>query len=373
MRDLEVGASGDLGGGLASGRVAIEVRRDDLSQARIVRSVVPDPGDGQVLLEIERFALSANNITYARLGDRIGYWRFFPAAPGWGCVPVWGIARVIDSRRTEMPVGRIASGLFPMASHVLMSPGRVGRGGFDENSDHRRDLPRLYNVYRWTTGGGHEQDLRLVLQPSFWLSFLLADFLAAQNFFEAGLVVLSSASSKSALGLAFLLQCSHVRTVGLTSDSRTEEVGGLGLYDRVLSYDAIGTLGSEPEPTVFIDLAGSPAIRDAVHTHVGSRLRHSALAGTTHGQADPHALAPGPAPQPFFVPDYLRARAGQTGMEVIAARFDDALAEFGRSSESWLRLEYVQGPDRVLAAYHRTLAGDVPVSAALICSMQYVS
>jgi hypothetical protein len=374
MSGLDIASNADPAGadGPADASVGIEVRRDDLSQARVVRSPIPEPADGQIVLEIERFALSANNITYARLGDAIGYWRFYPAAPGWGCVPVWGVGRVIGSRRADVPVGRVASGLFPMGSHVLMSPGRVSSGGFDEDAEHRRELPRLYNVYRWTTQTGHEQDLRLVLQPTLWLSFLLEDFLTAENFFGAGLVVISSASSKSALGLAFLLKRRQVRTVGLTAGLRVEEIGALGLYDQVLSYEAIDAMGSEPEPAVFVDLAGSHAIRDAVHAQVGSRLRHSALAGTTHGPADPGAFAPGPAgpvPQPFFVPDYLRARARQAGMDVLAARFDDALAEFARASESWLRLQYIQGSDQVRAAYQRTLAGSVPVSAAQICSL----
>jgi hypothetical protein len=370
MSDPNVGTLADPGLGRASAGVGIEVRRDDLSQARIVRPAVPEPAAGQVVLEIERFALSTNNITYARLGDTIGYWRFYPAAPGWGCVPVWGTGRVIGSRRAEIAVGRTVSGLFPMASHVLMSPGRVSGGGFDEDGAHRRDLPRLYNVYRWTTESGPEHDLRLVLQPSFWLSFLLEDFLSARNYFGAGVVVISSASSKVALGLAFLLRRSPVTTVGLTAGPRVNEVGGLGLYDQVASYDAVG--GLSREPAAFIDLTGNPAVLTAVHARLGRHLRHSAVAGTTHGSADPRAVTSelvGPVPQLFFVPDYLRTRARELGMDVLAARFDDALSEFARSSQNWLQVRYATGADEVLEAYERTLAGRVPVSAALICSL----
>jgi hypothetical protein len=350
--------------------VRVEVRRDDPSQARIVRPAVPEPADGQVVLEVERFALSANNITYARLGDTIGYWRFYPAAPGWGCVPAWGIGRVIGSGRAEIAVGRTVSGLFPMASHVVLSPGRVGQGGFDEDAAHRRDLPRLYNVYRWTTETGHDQSLRLVLQPSLWLSFLLQDFLSARSYFDAGLVVISSASSKVALGLAFLLQRGQVRTIGLTAAARVPELRELELFDQVVGYDAIGSLARGP--AVFVDLTGNPAVLTAVHDHFGSQLGHSALAGTTHGSADPQAVAAGlagPVPQLFFVPDYLLGRASELGMDVLAGRFDDALGEFARWSRGWLQVQHVTGTDAVLEAYQRTLAGGVPVSAALICSL----
>jgi uncharacterized protein DUF2855 len=405
MNDQRVGqapspaatARRDSGG--RQGGVRIEVLREDVHQARAVAEPAPEPAEHQATLRIERFALSATNITYARLGDAIGYWQFYPAAPGWGCVPAWGIGRVTGSRTADVPVGSIASGLFPMASHVLMSPGRVSRSGFDEHARHRRELPRLYNVYRWVTETGLSQDQRLVLQPSFWLSFLLADYLRARDWFEADVVLISSASSKAAMGLAFLLRGS-VRTVGLTSAARVRELGGLGLFDQVVGYDAAGSLARDP--AVFLDLAGSTAIRDAVHDRLGGQLRHNVLAGTTHGPVDLDGVAPGPGgpvtadpgppgpgppgpgppgpgppgPGPgsrgqhfFFVPDYLRARARELGMDVLAPRFDDALAAFARHSESWLRLQYVHGADEVLAAYQRILGGSAPMSTALICSL----
>jgi hypothetical protein len=321
--------------------VRIEVRRDDLHDARAVDLDLPGLADGQVRLRVDRFALSANNATYARLGDSIGYWRFYPAAPGWGCVPAWGIAEVTESRCAGVPAGRLASGLLPMASQVVMSPGRVSSGGFDESAAHRRDLPRLYNVYRFVTQAGRDQDMRMVLQPSFWLSFLLADFLDANGCFGASAVVISSASSKSALGLGFLLR-GRLRTVGLTATSRKRDVADLGLYDEVLSYDDIGSLAVEP--AALIDLTGSTQILAAVHERLGSRLLHSSLAGTTHGTVT-HGEGgqelrglPGPHPQLFFVPDYLRARARESGMDVVAARFDAALAHFGQWSAPWLGL-----------------------------------
>jgi len=58
--------------------------------------------NGQARLRIERFALTANNVTYAASGFAIGYWKFFPTTEdGWGLVPVWGFAEVVEMwRRT---------------------------------------------------------------------------------------------------------------------------------------------------------------------------------------------------------------------------------------------------------------------------------
>ncbi|MBY0423108.1 MAG: DUF2855 family protein, partial [Parvularculaceae bacterium] len=96
----------------------IEARRDDLAKTRIVRAEVPDAAPGGIVLEIENFALTANNITYGVVGDQIGYWRFFPSTEeGWGIIPVWGIARVVATRSSEIGLGERLYGYFPMASH----------------------------------------------------------------------------------------------------------------------------------------------------------------------------------------------------------------------------------------------------------------
>ena len=71
------------------------------------QDVAPPPlADGEVRLVIERFALTANNITYAVFGEMMKYWDFFPAAEGFGRVPVWGFARVEASNHPGVAVGQ---------------------------------------------------------------------------------------------------------------------------------------------------------------------------------------------------------------------------------------------------------------------------
>ena len=41
--------------------------------------------------------VTANNVTYAVAGDSFKYWDFFPAPEGFGIVPMWGHARVIEN------------------------------------------------------------------------------------------------------------------------------------------------------------------------------------------------------------------------------------------------------------------------------------
>ena len=59
------------------------VRRDQWRQHRVTTGPVPMPqAPGQVCFRIDRFALTSNNITYALIGDMLGYWTFFPAGGG---------------------------------------------------------------------------------------------------------------------------------------------------------------------------------------------------------------------------------------------------------------------------------------------------
>ena len=65
----------------------------------------PALADGEVLARIDKFALTANNVSYALSGDMIGYWKFFPVEEPWGIVPVWGFAEVVESRCEAVKVG----------------------------------------------------------------------------------------------------------------------------------------------------------------------------------------------------------------------------------------------------------------------------
>ncbi|MFT7368457.1 MAG: hypothetical protein ACI927_001665, partial [Oceanospirillaceae bacterium] len=81
------------------------VNREDLRISRQVISTIPAIVEGQVLVAIDKFGLTANNVSYGVAGDSIGYWGYYPAEDGWGKIPVWGCASVIESSCAEVPVG----------------------------------------------------------------------------------------------------------------------------------------------------------------------------------------------------------------------------------------------------------------------------
>ncbi|MEM1124445.1 MAG: DUF2855 family protein, partial [Bacteroidota bacterium] len=116
-------------------------------------------GKGEVLVKVDKFAYTANNITYAVAGDMLGYWQFFPAmgekSEGYGVIPVWGFADVVESKAAGIPVGDRLFGYFPPASHLKMKPIRISDGRFVDGMEHRSQLPAGYNLYRRVNAEKH--------------------------------------------------------------------------------------------------------------------------------------------------------------------------------------------------------------------------
>jgi hypothetical protein len=83
----------------------LAVGQHDLSRTALFEGAAPEIGAGEALLRIDRVGLTANNVTYAVLGESFRYWDFFPAEHGWGLVPLWGFADVVGSAADGVAVG----------------------------------------------------------------------------------------------------------------------------------------------------------------------------------------------------------------------------------------------------------------------------
>jgi hypothetical protein len=355
------------------------VAKNDLRRRRWEEGGAADAeslAPGQLLVEVTRFGLTANNITYARLGEEISYWRFFPALEGWGYIPVWGIGAVVGSRHPEIRQGERVYGYFPMATHLVMHPDAVRGVRFVDGTAHRCDLPPVYNEYvlidRDRTYDHAHRDAHLVLRPLFSLSFFCAEFLKEERFFGARQILISSASSKSALGLAFLLaraRLSNVEIVGLTSPANADFVAQRGVYDRVVSYETVRSLADKP--AVLVDIAGNAPLVGSVHRHLRGSLRHSARVGFTHwdafGEADPSL--PGPAPKLFFTPDHILKVRKQWGVDALATRLSEAWQGFLGFVNPWLAIEHSAGKAGVERAYREVLEGSSPPEKANVLSI----
>jgi hypothetical protein len=347
----------------------LEVRRDDLRTHRIVDEPAPVAGDGQVVLHVDHAALTANNVTYAALGEVMGYWRFFPADDGWGRVPVWGFADVESSAVDGIADGERVYGYFPMGTHLVVTPGRTTPNGFVDATEHRAALPPVYNQYTRFADrlGEHDEQVHAVLRPLFTTSFLIDDWLAGEDLFGASSVVVASASSKTALALAASLSANRdVEVVGLTSNRNAAFVERVGYYDRVVTYDDVASL-DPTSPTVLVDMGGDAGVLAAVHGHLGDALRHSCRVGATHWeQMSFVAGVPGPQPVVFFAPDQVQRRLAEWGPAGFEERVGAAWDVFTASAAAWLQLDVRRGPEAVADAFDDVLEGRVPPDHAVI-------
>ncbi|MBR0723436.1 DUF2855 family protein [Bradyrhizobium manausense] len=343
------------------------VARNDLEQCKLIETTLPDaaalPADA-LLVKVDRFAFTANNITYAVMGDELKYWQIFPAPQGFGNIPVWGFGEVIASKHPGVAVGELLFGYFPMATHLVIEAADVSKRALRDGAEHRKQVAPVYNLYSRVTGdpafAGHQGDLQALLRPLFMLSFLVDDFLAENDDFGARTVLLSSASSKTAFGLAHLLHSRGRKVIGLTSAGNAGFVGSLPCYDDVVTYDRVNSLPTD-KPVAFVDMAGSSALRAGLHNHFGGQMACSVRVGLTHRATDANeGTLPGAKPRWFFAPDHIRKRAKDWGPGGIEQRFGAAWSGFAPMLERCLSVVESRGPEAVQRIYLATLKGRIP-------------
>ena len=312
----------------------VQVKRSSLNETRIVELADAPLGDGEVRLKVESFSVTANNVTYAVAGDAFGYWNFFPGEGEWGVVPMWGHAVVTESCHPDIAVGERVYGYLPMADGLDVLPTGVSAGGFTDAAAHRQPMSPIYNQYsRLAADPEHDparEGERMIFGPLFKTGFLIESFMRREGWFGAEAVILTSASSKTAMGLASVARhrSPGVKRIGLTSAGNVDFVRRGGFYDLVLAYDDLA--GLPQVGSVLVDFAGNAALTHAVHTALGERLKYSCTVGATHvgaGFGQDRGPLPGPAPVLFFAPDHAVAAIQELGTKAFGAAV----------AESWLR------------------------------------
>ncbi len=351
------------------------VKRDELRRCLIAESEVPELDPGQALLRVGTFGLTANNVTYAVFGEAMSYWGFFPAQDGWGRVPVWGFAEVERSKVEGVQSGARLYGYLPPSSHLVVMPADVDERGFVDGdatpSGAALAVQRLSGDRRRPFCRPDTEEMQVLLRPLFLTSFLIDDQLADEGLATRGPVLISSASSKTAIGVAFLLaQREGVELVGVTSPRSAEFVEGLGIYGRSVTYDAIDSL--ERGPATFVDIAGDREVRRAVHSDFGHELLRSMAVGATHweelGASD--GELPGPSPTFFFAPDRVVKRSEDWGGARLQTRVADAWHPFCEWAGGWLNVVRGHGFAAVQGAYLDVLEGRVDPTTAHVLSLQ---
>ncbi len=332
--------------------------------------------EGEILVKIEQFAYTANNITYAATGDLIRYWEFFPAVHNpenqLGVIPVWGFAEVTATQAEGIPVGERLYGYFPPATQLKLKPTRVNAVRFFDGTAHRQSLPMGYNLYRRVLqepGYNNAFDReRALLFPLYLTSYCIWDSLQEANWKAAEQIVVLSASSKTSMGLGYALKQdkNSPKSIGLTSTKNKDTVKGLAVWDKVFSYEEIHTL--DPNcPTVVVDMSGNNSLLQAMEAHFKDQLKFILNVGLTHwGKANPKDNSLAHKSKFFFAPGHIEKRYKEWGPEVFEQKTQAFLFSTSKATREWLQFNEVDGLAALVKLHGEVCAGTRPPKEGII-------
>jgi len=356
----------------------LEVSKDVFFKNRIAE--IPDSAleleNGDVLLKVDSFAYTANNITYAVAGDMVGYWQFFPAVgentARWGVIPVWGFAEVLASRSEGIPVGDRLFGFFPPARHVKMTPVSISESRFIDGAVHRSELPKGYNIYQRVLNEKNYNPAfdreRMLLAPLLLTSFCLWNALQEANWHGAKQIIILSASSKTSIGLGYALQADAEAptVIGITSDRNLNKIKSLGIYDQCLSYETIADIDADT-PTVIVDMSGNTKVLAALHMRLGDHMKFTHNVGLTHWtQAKPQQGIIKERSAFFFAPGHIQKLLKEWGPNRFEQETSTFLMTTAKKARAWLKFRQINGLGELAAIHPAVCQGTIPSDEGLI-------
>lgn len=269
------------------------MERKNLNNLVTRKSPVREIKDGEVLIKVNKFAFTSNNITYGVFADQLGYFEFYPCLDeksgevnkDYGILPVWGMGTVVSSKCADIPVGEYIYGFFPMGSFCVFKPVNVTPYTLIDGMEHRQKLPAGYNSYNRASKNpfyspDHEEFMCLML-PLYFTAWCLNDFFVENKFYGADTMIIGSAryvsrhpypcfarsmdiprinlcySSKTAIALAWEQRAGNYgkKVVGLTSPKNVQFVKGLDIYDEVVAYSDVESMDTS-KTAVYVDMSG---------------------------------------------------------------------------------------------------------------------
>jgi len=357
-----------------------EVQKDQWINTRVnTTSFDGNLGTNQVLFNIDRFALTANNISYCLAGDTLGYWQFFPADDGFGRVPAMGYADVAASNHPDIKVGDRYWGFYPMSNYLIAQAGNVTSSGFSDVVSYRQGLAPIYSRFDNTKANPLYEEARedqdLLLRGLFLTSWLVDDFMFDNDYFEANAYVITCASSKTSIALAFTVQQrGDKKTIGMTSEKNVEFCQSLGCYDEVITYDQAQTLDKN-EPIMIVDMAGNLSSMRDLHEHFQDNVKYSCSVGATHqaNQKDFNVgnmnSFPGATPTFFFAPTQAQKRTEEWGPGEVQKRIGLSLKDFQQFSDQWMQINRGRGFDVIETTFAKVVQGGMSPHEGLILSV----
>jgi len=205
---------------------------------------------------------------------------------------------------------------------------------------------------------------RMLFGPLFKTGFLIEAMFRREGWFGAQNLIMTSASSKTSMGLASVAKdlSPNIRRIGMTSSGNVDFVRGTGLYDDVIAYDEVDSLPKTA--SVSVDFAGNSGLLRSIHEALGDALKYSCLVGATHVDARGANSAggggsamPGPKPILFFAPDHAVATVQELGPKGFGEAVGRSWKNFLGVVDGVVAIDQQDGLNAAATAFVETLEG----------------
>jgi hypothetical protein len=258
----------------------------------------------------------------------------------------------------------------------------------------------------------------MLYRPLFWTSYWCEDWLYSSRYRTgASVVLISSASAKTAFCLAYLIGkrlnrgeiSEKTRIIGLTSPRNVTFTKRLGLYHEVFGYDmftSVPSFQAGPERRwIYIDVAGNIELNEKIFAHFASPYTPKLAACITLGLTNVSPLSADiskkwakntftmseaaqdmtspswPRVEYFFMPEWLEIRRLQIPIQEVFRRQNKAWKEVMKDCTGWVQLQQVKGSAAVKRAYVKSIKEGLGPEKGFIwslwdedlpkCEMQY--
>lgn len=348
---------------------------------------VPDLGQGEVLLCVEKFAFSHMALGYLMKG----FTRTFSAYHNFYKYPedklyrsaCWGHARVMESTHPKVAVGTRLYGLFPPSRYQVQAvggtipAGKKGEPAIVELA--MEDVPfNLRRFQEMQVLGDEATDLEL----EDWTIatkeiYTMAYYMDEQLLVDTGMinsVIISCASSKTSLALAFCLRMREMRfVIGLTSKEHVDFVRSTDLYHEVYTYEEVESMANN-HTVVYMDFKCDGELRQKITLRMGTNLMYNMVIGPAVFQTkNKDQVFEKRAREVMFDESSWRERRRMVA-EVTKTGRNEKLGysykAFVERMKKYLKIKHIRTTEGLQEMYDRLYRNVAPPDEVYICSFQ---
>ncbi|GAA6170181.1 DUF2855 family protein [Sessilibacter corallicola] len=336
--------------------------------------------DGAFLAKLERFGFSGSSLPQSQ--STVSNPSNFVqenASDTTQNLYVWGYAQIIESNREGFDKGLGFYGWFPMTRYLVWNPDRevvstqMRVGSENDSVVKAHTMPALDEAELFDL---IDPDLYVYLRPMLDVAFALGRTLLENGFKGAQQLVITGASSKTALILAFFLKYwrsiggfSNVpKVVGITSHRHRNHIDGLQYYDEIHTYNDISRLLQAP--SLVVDLSSGPQILAMLHYHLKSQLVYVYGFGLPHATLESKPTNDAfPMGEIFNPQDFFQQVMGYDTRARMAFEFKEHCVLACEAFSSWLSPQLIDGAEEVRWVYQQILAGKSDPAVAYLCQV----